>query len=149
MGIAWVGSDAWLGCDNNMTFTVCFVYNDRRANAWCIADMTVDRHTMAKDSNVVWNELDTSALSKELGAAYEKYKVAQRAAAELRTAFESAVNDAAGLPEGKKLVFGYRFGKLSAAIVDDDGKGKAKAASPAKLSLSDFMAMTAGQGKRI
>mgnify|MGYP001544523157 FL=1 len=103
---------------------------------------------MAKDSNVVWNEVDTASLSKELGAKYEAYKVAQREAATLRTAFESAVNDAAGLPEGKKLVFGYRFGKLSAAIVDDDGKGKAKVATPAKLSLSDFMAMQMAQGKR-
>ena len=55
--------------------------------AWCVC-MTVERHTMAKlQSDVVWNEVDTASLSKELGAAYEAYKVAQRAAAELRTAF--------------------------------------------------------------
>lgn len=102
---------------------------------------------MAKaQDNVTWVEIDPATLAKELAGAYETYKDAQRKAAELRSAFEEAMNDAAGLPEGKKLVFGYRFGKLSAAIVEDDKKPKA--ASPAKLSLSQFIAQQAAAGRR-
>lgn len=102
---------------------------------------------MAKaQENVTWVEIDPTTLVVELAVKYETYKDAQRKAAELRTEFESAMNDAAELPEGKKMVFGYRFGKLSAAIVDDDRKPKA--ASPAKLSLSEFIAQQVAQGRR-
>ena len=102
---------------------------------------------MAKsESNVTWVEIDPTTLAAKLATAYETYKDAQRKAAELRSAFEQQMNDAAGLPEGKKLVFGYRFGKLSAAIVEDDRKPKA--ASPAKLTLSQFVAQQAAAGRR-
>lgn len=117
------------------------------AAQWCDRMMTVERHTMAKaQENVTWVEIDPTTLEAKLNAAYETYKEAQRKAAELRSAFEEQMNKAAELPEGKKLVFGYRFGKLSAAIVDDDRKPKA--ASPAKLSLSQFIAQQAAQGRR-
>ena len=102
---------------------------------------------MAKaQENVTWVEIDPATLAKGLAGAYETYKDAQRKAAELRSAFEQSMNEAAELPEGKKLVFGYRFGKLSAAIVEDSGKPKA--ASPAKLSLSQFIAQQAAAGRR-
>lgn len=102
---------------------------------------------MAKaQENVTWVEIDPATLAKELAGAYETYKEAQRKAADKRSAFESAMNEAAELPEGRKMVFGYRFGKLSAAIVEDDRKPKA--ASPAKLSLSQFIAQQAAAGRR-
>ena len=102
---------------------------------------------MAKaQENVTWVEIDPTTLEAKLNAAYETYKDAQRKAAELRSAFEEAMNEAAELPEGKKMVFGYRFGKLSAAIIEDDRKPKA--ASPAKLSLSQFIAQQAAAGRR-
>lgn len=94
-----------------------------------------------------WQDIDPTTLSAELQAQYEAYKVAQRAAAELRTKFEGAVNEsmAAHIPEGHKLVFGYRFGKLSAAVVVDDRKPAV--GSKAKQSLADFIASQKASGR--
>lgn len=96
-------------------------------------------------SEAVWQDIDLDTLSDEQRAAYEAYKVAQRQAAALRKGFEDTMQ--AGLPEGKRLAFGYRFGKLSAAVVEDDrkaGKPKAKA-----TSLADFLAAQAATGGRV
>ena len=101
---------------------------------------------MAKTNDAVWIDVDLDTLSGDMRAAYEAYKVAQRAAAELRTQFEALVNKGTELPQGQKLVFGYRFGKLSAAVVADDSKPKAT--SPAKQSLADFIAAQAASGRR-
>lgn len=104
---------------------------------------------MAKDEKLNWVDLNVDALGEKAKGAYEAYKTAQRQAAEQRTAFEKLMNENAhddGLPAGKKLVFGYRFGKLSAAIVDAE-EVKAKPAQ-AKMSLSDFLAGQAAQGRR-
>jgi hypothetical protein len=98
---------------------------------------------MAKMQNdVTWVEVDVASLGDAAGKAYETYKTAQRAAAELRVKFEGLVNEQAALPEGRKMVFGYRFGKLSAAIVEADTA--AKKSAPAKLSLSDYLKREAG-----
>lgn len=109
--------------------------------------MTLERQTMAKDTTAVWSEIDVTTLNAEMQKAYEVYKDAQRKAAELRVAFEQMVNEAAELPQGQKLVFGYRFGKLSAAVVKDDAKPKA--ASPAKLSLADYLKGQQAAGKAV
>jgi hypothetical protein len=101
---------------------------------------------MAKDTNAQWQDIDVTTLSAELQAKYEAYKVAQRAAAELRTEFESAVNDASDLPQGMKLVFGYRFGKLSAALVKSEDKPKVGA--PAKQSLGAYLNAMKASGNR-
>ena len=45
------------------------------------------------------------------------------------------------------MIFGYNFGKLSVAIVADDGKGKAKPQAP-KLNLAQFLASQAQGGHR-
>lgn len=101
---------------------------------------------MAKDTNAVWHELDVDTLSADAKAAYETYKDASRKAAELRTQFEAKMNELADLGKhGQKLVFGYRFGKLSAAIVKDDAKPKS--GSPAKLSLADYLKGQQAAGK--
>ena len=91
-----------------------------------------------------WQDINVASLSDEAQVAYSEYKDAQRKAASLRTEFETMVTASLKLPQGKKMVFGYRFGKLSAALVADDGK-KAKAAQ-AKGSLADFLAAQMGNG---
>lgn len=101
---------------------------------------------MAKVQDAVWQDINVTTLSAELQEKYEAYKVAQRAAAELRTAFEKAVNEASELPYGMRLVFGYRFGKLSAALVKDEAKSVQ--GTKAKQSLSDFLAAQAQGGHR-
>ena len=99
---------------------------------------------MSDTSTAVWQDIDVATLGAEAQAAYNEYKIAQRMAAELRAKFEQSVIDGLPIPQGKRMVFGYRFGKLSAALVDDDRKpSKAK---QAKGSLADFLAQQVGGG---
>lgn len=100
---------------------------------------------MAKDTSANWQNIEVTSLSADAQAAYEVYKEASRKSAELRVKFEQMVNEGAGLPAGQKLVFGYRFGKLSAAVVKDDSKPKS--GSPAKLSLADYLKGQQAAGK--
>ena len=102
---------------------------------------------MAKTSDAVWSEINPDTLPTEIGQAYALYKEMYREMKAQRTAFETMLSDAATLPEGKRVIFGYNFGKLSVAIVDDDRK-PAKA-TPAKQSLSDFIASQASAGRRV
>ena len=92
-------------------------------------------------SDAVWIELDVETLSMEAAEQYGNYKRQYKAAKEARERFEQVMNDQAKLPEGKRMVFGYNFGKLSVAIVADDRKPKAEAK---RQSLADFLA---GQGQ--
>jgi hypothetical protein len=99
---------------------------------------------MAK-TDAVWTELDVDALPADVKAAYEAYKDMYRQMKAQREAFESLCG--ANVPDGKRMVFGYNFGKLSAAIVDDDRKpAKAK---PAKQSLADFIAAQKASGRSV
>jgi hypothetical protein len=71
-------------------------------------------------------------------AAYSLYKQAKEE-------FEAGMRKASGLEgTGNRLVFGYNFGKLSLAVVPDDGKAKA-AAKPA-LGLAEFIAAQQASG---
>lgn len=100
---------------------------------------------MAKqDAN--WVEIDAGELEASLKSAYDCYKLAYREMKALREAFERAMAEAAQVPVGKRMVFGYNFGKLSVAIVDDDRKPSS--AKP-KLSLADFMAQQQASGLRV
>lgn len=101
---------------------------------------------MAKNNDAVWNELDPASLPAPARDAYDRYKALYKQAKTERLVFEEAMNTIAELPEGVRMVFGYNFGKLSAAIVADDRK-PAKA-TPAKQSLSDFLASQQAAGKR-
>jgi hypothetical protein len=93
-----------------------------------------------------WVNIDVAALPEDMREAYETYKVAQRQAAALREAFETLVSKSMDIPAGQRMVFGYRFGKLSAAIVEDDRKpSKAKQST---LTLGDFLAAQASGGHR-
>ena len=102
--------------------------------------------SMAKDSTAVWSEINPDTLPADIGAAYALYKEMYRAMKAQRTEFETMLSAQASLPEGKRVIFGYNFGKLSVAIVDDDRKPVK--ATPAKQSLADFIASQASAGRR-
>lgn len=93
-----------------------------------------------------WVEIDPSTLHDYEAQAYAGYKQAYKDMKTAREVFESRMQAAAGLPEGKRLVFGYNFGKLSVAIVDDDRK-PVKAQAP-KQTLAQFLASQANSGNR-
>ena len=93
---------------------------------------------MAKNMDAVWSEINPETLPSAIREAYALYKEMYKEMKAQRTAFETMLANAAGMPEGKRIVFGYNFGKLSVALVDDDRK-PAKA-TPARQSLADFIA---------
>ncbi len=101
---------------------------------------------MAKiDSDVTWTDVDVTTFAAAVQTAYANYKDAQRKAASLREQFETAAREGLPVPQGMRVVFGYRFGKLSAALVPDDRKPvKAKQATG---TLADFIATQAAQGR--
>lgn len=85
-----------------------------------------------------WVELDPASLEARAAKAYAMYKDMYRKAKEARLEFEQTMQEDAGLPEGKRMIFGYNFGKLSVAVVADEGKPKK--AVQAKQSLAQFIA---------
>lgn len=95
-------------------------------------------------ADVNWMDIAVSTLTDEAQVAYAEYKDAQRKAAQLRQAFEDAAVSGLDIPQGKRMVFGYRFGKLSAALVEDERKATKK---QAKGSLSDFLAAQSANGR--
>jgi hypothetical protein len=95
-------------------------------------------------SEANWMDIDVETLDVEAQKAYGEYKAAQRKAAALREAFEATAVASLDIPQGKRMVFGYRFGKLSAALVEDDRKpAKTK---QSKGSLADFIAAQVSGG---
>ena len=82
-----------------------------------------------------WTQLDPSTLSPDLRAKYDAYKEAAKAANTLREAFERAMTVAIDPLDNEKVVFGYRFGKLSLAIAPADKPRKPSAAG----SLAEFI----------
>lgn len=73
---------------------------------------------MTTETKLTWSTIDPKSLPEGHRKAYDAYKVAYAKASEARKAFETMVNSRASLPEGKTIVFGYRFGQLSVAIGD-------------------------------
>lgn len=101
---------------------------------------------MAKtDSNLVWSTIDPETLDTQSRKLYAAYKAAREAAKDAKDAFEESVRDRADVPKGKRLVFGYNFGKLSAALANDDSKPKADKNAG---SLSDFLKAQGVMGRR-
>ena len=87
------------------------------------------------EEKAVWREIDTASLSEPLKKQYDAMKAVQRQAAAARDAFEKALKASIkALPAGKEIVFGYRFGKLSFAIVD----AKTNKSSKGAVSLSEI-----------
>lgn len=100
---------------------------------------------MAQERTANWMDIDVETLPQAAQEAYAEYKVAQRKAAALRETFETTLTGMMDVPQGQRVVFGYRFGKLSAAMVEDDRKpAKAKVS---KATLADFIAAQAASGR--
>ena len=93
---------------------------------------------MAKNMDAVWSEINPETLPRSVAEAYAQYKEMYKEMKAQRMIFENMLAEVARVPEGKRIVFGYNFGKLSVALVDDDRK-PAKA-TPARQSLADFIA---------
>lgn len=99
---------------------------------------------MAKfETKLDWTQVDPSTLSHDDLANYEAYKAAYRTMKEARVMFELGMQDQA--PKGKRLVFGYNFGKLSVAI---DTALDAPKTKQGTRSLADFLADQSSAGCR-
>jgi hypothetical protein len=72
----------------------------------------------------IWNTIDPTSLPTAMAKQYTRYKEAYAEMKAERKAFEDAISDTIAPAPGKRVVFGYNFGKLSIAIVDDDTKPK-------------------------
>ena len=92
--------------------------------------------------NLTWRNVDTTDLTSDQLAAYEAYKSAQRTAAQLRDAFEAKFSADLGFTDTSpsRIVFGYKFGKLSIAVAPNDKPRKAKATTSSSPSLAAFLA---------
>lgn len=80
-----------------------------------------------------WTQIDINSLPADIAKAYSVYKTSYAAMKEARLHFETKLAHVLDTPQGKRAVFGYNFGKLSIAIVDDD-KPATKATSAVSLS---------------
>lgn len=98
---------------------------------------------MAKN-DAVWVELDPASLSVEQGVAYEEYRRLRKLAGAAKGEFEKTMQGA--IPEGQRMIFGYNFGRLSVAVVEDDRKASKPKASA--KSLSDYLATMSAAGER-
>lgn len=100
---------------------------------------------MAVQMKADWTELNVAELHPKLQEAYKAYKDVYSEMKRIRAGFEAAMNDQSGLPDSKRLVFGYNFGKLSVAVVDA-AVVKPKAKAP--QSLSAFLQGQMNGGRR-
>ena len=99
--------------------------------------------------NLTWRNVDTDELSPDLLDRYEVYKSLQRQAAQAREAFEAEFTASVGLmpTSPQRLVFGYKFGKLSIAVALND---KPKPMPKRQAStLADFLASARLTGARV
>lgn len=95
-----------------------------------------------QDAN--WVNIDVDTLPNEIKQAHASYKRAYAMMKEARTFFEEQM--AKDIPQGQRMIFGYNFGKLSVAVVEDDRKvAKPKAQTQ---SLSEFLAQAKSHGDR-
>lgn len=99
---------------------------------------------MTKDKDVKWMNVDVESLPAPIAKLYAKYKAQYALMKEAREAFEDAFAGEVSLPPGKRVAFGYKFGKLSVGVVDA-GKAKADAKT---ATLSDFIAAQERSGRR-
>lgn len=98
---------------------------------------------MAKaPSTANWQTIDPATLPKEEQELYRLYKESYAEMKRLRGHFEMAMRGLSDAPKGKRLAFGYNFGKLSVALVDDDAKSTT---AKSTTSLSDFLKSQGGR----
>lgn len=94
---------------------------------------------MAKTTktDAVWTTVDVATLPTDTKAKYDAYKAAYLAMKDARNEFEQQMSAVIAPLTGKRVIFGYNFGKLSIAIVDGQ-VAKPKAAASTQ-SLSDWI----------
>ena len=64
-----------------------------------------------------WQTIDITSLPEDIAEHYYAYRQALDHANKLRQVFEDEANEAFDVGSTNKLAFGYKFGKLSGAIV--------------------------------
>ena len=112
--------------------------NPMTPNQRILASITkpiVEAAKPAPAKELEWTQLDLASLSPELRDKYDAYRNAARHANTLREAFERAMTVAIDPLDTEKVVFGYRYGKLTLAIAPADKPRKPSAA----VSLAKFI----------
>ncbi|MDR3572228.1 MAG: hypothetical protein P4L50_00065 [Anaerolineaceae bacterium] len=92
-----------------------------------------------------WANVDPNTLPATILASYNEYREAAKFASEARNAFESAFSSAVKPAKGQRVIYGYRFGKLSIAVVTDD---KPASTHKGEQSLTDWLASRRNAGIR-
>lgn len=100
---------------------------------------------MAKQE-ATWINIDIETLGETERKAYDAYKASYQAMKAARSQFEQGLEASAKLAVGTRMIFGYNFGKLSVAVVEDDRKvAKPKATTQ---SLAEFLRSAQANGDR-
>lgn len=93
-------------------------------------------------NDAVWVQLDPESLNDAQRDAYDVYRRFRKQAGEAKGRFEATMQG--DVPEGQRMIFGYNFGKLSVAVVENDRKpAKAKQAA---MPLAQYLATMAAGG---
>ncbi len=88
----------------------------------------------AAPTSADWIAIDPATLPEDIASLYFEYRKAHAVAETARKLFETEANEAFDVGATNRLAFGYRFGKLSAAIVP---KANPRASTSAR-SLADL-----------
>lgn len=88
-------------------------------------------------SEASWTEVNSNTLPDAIRTLYADYVDQQEEANKARKSFEDKFIGLFNIPKGKRVLVGYRFGKLSVAVVEDTRK------SSSALDLSALLKRTA------
>ncbi len=90
-----------------------------------------------QQSTATWQNIDPASLPEDLAKHYAAYKAAYAEMKSARETFEEEMREAlrSQTPRGKRIVFGYNFGKLSIACVEDDAKPASTASATSFANL--------------
>lgn len=99
------------------------------------------------ETKLDWTDIAIEGETQAAQGAYAAYRKLRQEAGKAQAEFERIMREdhAQDVCEGERLVFGYRFGKLSFAVAPEDGKPARKAAAP-KRSLGDYLAARRANG---
>lgn len=87
--------------------------------------MAVKQTTIPKEA---WKTIDIDTLKPALRKAYDALKAKRAEASVLRDEFEKLVSTEVALPTGKRMAFGYNYGKLSMAVTEAEERKAPKGA---------------------
>ena len=155
--------DAWLLCVHDVVKNVRVAFaryaiiapqSGRMVNTSSAGNhalLTIRREIMTKEYEykAQWIDVDPATLGEATREVYDKFRALIRAKAAAQVAFEDAMRaDYAKLVKPEmRLVFGYRFGKLSTAIVPDAGEAKPKKEAKPVQSLEQYLAIQQAEGR--